>query len=118
MTTTRTRCVLVLLFLSAIGFGPVSLTALIGMAIVVGRPAWFLRVVLDVYRGSCQLPPITSRQHPKPALGARVRTFMTLAALMILDIAPFPVVGSFGLGIATFRPAWFLRLVAKIYGVG
>jgi hypothetical protein len=105
--------------LSAIGFGPVSFTAIIGIVVVLKRPDWFLRAVLDIYRGSHQALPVTRTDLPQsaPRWGIRIRTVITLAGLMILDVAPVPVVGAIGLWIVTFRPTWFLHLVARIYGV-
>lgn len=117
--TTRTRFFLVLLVLSVLGFGPVSLTALIGVVVVLKRPDWFLRAVFDIYRDSHQTLPVNTTDRPQSAArwGIRIRTVITLAGLMILDIAPVPIVGAIGLWIVTFRPAWFLLLVARIYGV-
>jgi hypothetical protein len=102
-----------------LGFGPVSLTALIGVVVVLKRPDWFLRAVLDIYRDSHQTFPVNTTDLPQsaPRWGIRIRTVITLAGLMILDIAPVPVVGAIGLWIVTFRPAWFLLLVSRIYGV-
>lgn len=113
----RARCWLALLLLSAIGFGPISITALIGITVVLKRPAWFLRLVLDVYAEKPGALATTEKSLLPPSRGTRLRVLAALAALLILDIAPFPVVGSIGLWIVSTRPLGFLLLVKRIYGI-
>lgn len=117
VASARVRCLLALLLLSAIGFGPVSITALIGMTVVLKRPAWFLRLALDVYGDRPSHLGTIPTMRPRAAWGTRLSALAVLTVLMILDIAPFPVVGSIGLWIVGFRPAGFLRLVNRIYGI-
>lgn len=119
MNSIRVKCFLVLLMLSAIGFGPLSLTALIGMYVVWRRPHWFEHVVQGVYRNR----PVVSAENPTlvapidgSALGTRIRCFLALAILLALDIAPIPVVGAIGMYVLIRRPIWFLDLVSRIYG--
>jgi hypothetical protein len=47
---------------------------------------------------------------------ARIKTFLSLLVLLVLDIAPIPVAGSIGLYVVVARPCWFKTLVEKIYG--
>ena len=46
---TRIKCLLVLLLLTLMGLGPMPITSVLGMYIVIFRPAWFKRVVDRVY---------------------------------------------------------------------
>lgn len=120
----RAKCFVVLLTLSVIGFGPLSLTALIGLYVVWRRPEWFEQVVRGVYRNR-QIVSVNDRsaekQVPavaKSAIGTRIRCALALTTLLVLDIAPFPVVGAIGMYIIIRRPHWFLELVSRIYGHG
>jgi len=115
----RVKCFLVLLMLSVIGFGPLSLTALIGMYVVLRRPEWFDGVVREVYRGRTFVPAeddTLDTTLSTSAISARIRCFLALVLLLVLDIAPFPVVGSIGIYVILVRPRWFLDLVSRIYG--
>lgn len=47
---TRVKCLAVLIFLTILGLGPVPLTSVIGIYIVLRRPAWFKNLVLKLYR--------------------------------------------------------------------
>jgi len=105
--------------LAIIGFGPLSLTCLIGMYVVVARPSWFYTVVVDLYRDANPIPMpgmVATRKHHSSALGVRLEVFMSLFVLLVLDIAPVPVTGSIGLCIVILRPLWFRTLVEKMYG--
>ena len=113
MNGTQVKSFLVLAVLAIIGFGPLSLTCLIGMSIVVGRPEWFYRVVGDLYRGA-DCPP-HHQSGGSNATMARIKCFLCLAVLLALDIAPIPVAGSIGLYVVLARPCWFKTLVEKIY---
>lgn len=114
----RVRCFLVLLLLSIIGFGPVSTTALIGMYVVITRPPWFLQMVRDIYRNTnaARNAKTAETTAAVASAGTRIRCMLALAVLMIIDIAPIPVVGGIGLWIVGYRPQWFLRLTNRIYG--
>ncbi len=120
MNSIRLQCFVVFLLLCLIGFGPLSITALLGMYVVWRRPHWFLRVVDGLYRGAHRNPAEIDRSG-KRNLGAsttatRVRCFLALMFLLVLDIAPVPVVGGIGLYVIIRRPRWFVDLVDRIYG--
>lgn len=111
MNAARIKSFFTLLVLALIGFGPISLTALIGLYVVGRRPAWFIELVEAVYRGK------RIRPSPMPCAAAypRTRCAAGLVGLLILDIVPIPVVGSIGLYVVLARPAWFLRLARNLY---
>jgi len=111
MNATQIKSFLALTVLAIIGFGPLSLTCLIGMFIVVRRPKWFYQVVDDLYRGIACGPADCSSE----TTTVRVKCFLCLAILLVLDIAPVPVTGSIGLYVVATRPCWFKTLVEKIY---
>lgn len=122
MNYTRIKSFLVFLVFSIIGFGPVSLTCLIGMYIVIRRPPWFHEVVRNLYHDNStgpELYPPRQRQIDLAPSAIRVKCFLSLVFLLVLDIAPVPVAGSIGLYIVIMRPHWFKALVENIYdGVG
>jgi hypothetical protein len=115
MLTTQIQCLLVMSLLALIGFGPLSLTCLIGFYIVAVRPPWFPGVIRSLYGRAV-------RTHPEPGFGTRpsvvprLKTAAVLLVLLILDIAPVPVTGSIGLYVILARPAWFERVAYAIYG--
>ena len=45
----------------------------------------------------------------------RIKCFIVLLLLMILDTAPVPVVGSIVMYILLARPLWFKSLIDKLY---
>ena len=114
--TTRIKCLLIMLLFSLIGFGPLSLTCLIGIYVVLVRPAWFIRVARDLY-----LRPNDSVMNEKMLPGPsgnfviRGKAFISLIMLLILDIAPLPITGIIGLIVVLSRPVWFIELVQQIY---
>jgi hypothetical protein len=116
MNRTQIKCLLVMILLALIGFGPLSLTCLIGMAVVIFRPRWFFELVQHLYcnpgeRGIPFTPPV----HCASANAARIKTFFCLLGLLVLDIAPVPVAGSIGLYVVLARPKWFKDLVETMY---
>jgi hypothetical protein len=118
MNEAQVKCLLVLSVLAIIGFGPLSLTCLIGMYIVIGRPRWFYRLTRDLYLNASPKSEerVAVRSRPGSlALGVRLRTFMSLLILLILDIAPVPVTGAIAIYVVLTRPEWFRRLVLNIY---
>lgn len=116
MNTNRINCLMVMLVLTIIGFGPVSLTCLIGFYVIAARPGWFLHTMRGLYRDKVSRsegtvgPLITSSSG-----AARVKSALVLLLLLMLDIAPIPVAGIVGLYIVLARPMWFMELVRKIY---
>ncbi|WP_036268258.1 hypothetical protein [Methylocaldum szegediense] len=119
MNVTQVKSFLILTVLAIIGFGPLSLTCLIGLYIVLRRPDWFYRVVKNLYRGTAcgsEHCPEQDEKRRSATRMARIKTFLSLLVLLVLDIAPIPVAGSIGLYVVVARPCWFRRLVEKIYG--
>lgn len=116
MNTTRINCLIVMLVLAIIGFGPVSLTCLIGFYVIAARPRWFLDTTRGLYRDKISRSEGAVRPLITPSSGAaRVKTALALLLLLMLDIAPIPVTGMVGLYIVLARPMWFMDLVRKIY---
>jgi hypothetical protein len=118
MNPTRLKCFLVMTVLALIGFGPLSLTCLLGMIIVITRPRWFYSVVENLYRGADPGTIAgTATQSAKTlrTSGVRLRCFLALLVLLVLDIAPVPVTGSIGLYVIWQRPSWFKSLVENVY---
>jgi hypothetical protein len=117
MNATRIRCLLVLLAPAIVGFGPISMTGLIGMYVVVRRPAWFGKVVDELYAGSTAGTFGSSPGAPaRRGFGCSADPLLiALMLLMMLDIAPVPVIGAIGLYVVIARPGRFRRLVGDIY---
>ncbi len=111
--STRLKCLAIMLVLSLIGFGPLSLTCLIGLYVVVARPEWFLLTTRCLY-GHPSTKPITS-DASNANFETRLKVFLSLMLLLIIDIAPVPVTGSIGLYVVLARPVWFLSLVERVY---
>ncbi|MGX2040343.1 hypothetical protein ACWJKU_09455 [Methylocaldum sp. MU1018] len=109
---------MVLAAFAIIGFGPLSLTCLTGMFIVIARPRWFYEVVENLYRDLLRAPmdcPAQRQGYRPGSMAVRVKCFLSLIVLLVLDIAPIPVAGSIGLYVVIRRPRWFKTLVEKIY---
>lgn len=118
MNPTRLKCIFVLLILAVIGFGPFSVTGLIGLYVVLRRPGWFKNIVETVYRD--RRPEATlSRGDGRPGavspMAMRIRCLLYLILLMVLDVAPIPVVSSIGLYVVLRRPDWFKHVVDTLY---
>ncbi|MGZ8227527.1 MAG: hypothetical protein ACXWT3_12960 [Methylococcaceae bacterium] len=93
-----------------IGFGPISITCLIGLYVVLMRPQWFWDLVCDVY---AKVPLTQAVKQIIPH--ARIKCFLSLMGLFIIDIAPVPITSVIGMAIVLDRPIWFYRLAASIY---
>lgn len=115
MNATQLKCFLVMAVLAMIGFGPISLTCLIGFYVVFARPRWFLEVVRNLYRGTPSNAGVGSGR-VKNAAATRFKCFLGLLTLFILDIAPVPVAGAIGLYVVLARPPWFHALTERLYG--
>ncbi len=113
---TQIKCLMVMILLSFIGLGPISLTCLIGLYVVIARPAWLLRVTRNLYQRS-NSPGLESADGSASSnsLYPRIKAFISLVTLLILDIAPVPVTGFIGLSVVISRPPWFKNLVEGIY---
>ncbi len=112
---TQIKCLMVMILLSLIGFGPISLTCLIGLYVVIARPAWFLRVARNLYLRSDSPAKSANATDYSNSVYPRIKAFLSLIALLILDIAPVPVTGFIGLIVVISRPPWFKNLVEGIY---
>lgn len=116
MNRTQVNCLLAMTVLALIGFGPLSLTCLIGMAVVIARPHWFFELVQHLYRNvGDEALPFAPPANCAAANTARIKAFLCLFALLVLDIAPVPVTGTIGIYVIIARPKWFRQLVEKIY---
>lgn len=106
------KCLSVFAIFGIIGFGPVSPGCLIGMYLIVRRPEWFLKLVGRVYEHPRYDVFVTAQQ----TRNARIRSFLSLLTLFIIDIAPVPVTPVIAFAIILMRPQWFYRVVRRIYG--
>ncbi len=82
------------------------------MYVIVVRPEWFLLLIENMYNHRKTLPFITAKQ----TKATRIKSFLSLLALFILDIAPLPVTPVVAFVIILSRPQWFYRVVRTIYG--
>lgn len=48
-TRARIACVLVLIAFSVLGLGPIPITSMIGLFVVIFLPAWFKKLVDNIY---------------------------------------------------------------------
>lgn len=116
MNPAQIKCLLVFSVFAIIGFGPISPGCLIGMYVVVKRPRWFLSLARDLYS---DVAPERFRD-TEGALGknpsvTRVKCFLCLLGLFVLDIAPYPVTPAVAFVILLARPVWFHEMVETIY---
>ncbi len=113
MNKTQIKCLAVFAGFALIGFGPISPGCLIGMYVVAFRPRWFWSVLVNLYANKAIATPtgiaeIQSQQ-------TRRKSFLSLLALFIIDIAPVPVTPVIAFAIILTRPPWFYRLGTTIY---
>jgi hypothetical protein len=117
MNDTQIKCLLVMIVLALIGFGPLSLTCLIGLFVVITRPRWFYLGVQNLYRDlngqACR--PLDVPANCATSNLARINALVWLLILLLLDVAPVPVTGTIGLYVVIARPKWFKAWVEKIY---
>jgi len=107
------KCLAVFAVFTLIGFGPVSPTCLIGLYVVLMRPRWFWQLTYAVYGE----PPMPRAPNPgRTGIIARIKCFLGLLALFVVDIAPVPVTSVIAILIVLTRPQWFYRLTANVYG--
>lgn len=116
MNLAQFKCFLILSVFAMIGFGPVSLTCLIGMYIVLARPQWFLDLVGDLYGHKPRFYERLEADYEKQTTPARIKCFLCLLGLFIIDIAPIPTTAIFAFFIIFSRPLWFIQTVADVYG--
>ena len=112
MNKAQIQCLCVFSVFAVIGFGPISPGCLIGMYVVAMRPAWFQRLLGDLYAGKPVPPcPVSAETNRL----SRKRCFLGLLGLFIIDIAPVPVTPTIAFFIIFSRPVWFYRLWAAVY---
>ena len=111
MNKTQLKCLCVFAIFAIIGFGPVSPGCLVGMYIVIMRPSWFLKVVDDLYNNPVVLDFIVVND----SKNTRIRSFLCLLLLFIIDIAPVPVTPVIAFVIILSRPQWFFRVIRGVY---
>ena len=51
------------------------------------------------------------------SLLARIKAFVILLGLLIIDIGPVPVTALLAMYVVLFRPNWFKTLIWRIYAV-
>ncbi|MGR9036948.1 MAG: hypothetical protein ACU83O_10230 [Gammaproteobacteria bacterium] len=107
---------MVLAIFAIAGFGPISLTCLVGFYIVAMRPLWFFDLVGDMYDNPAPFRTKRSATAEKQAFSVRIKCFLTLLALFLLDIAPIPITSPIAILIVLIRPTWFQRVVLGVYG--
>ena len=112
MNVAQLKCLSVFAIFAIVGFGPISPGCLIGLYIVWMRPEWFLRLVNRIYTHPHTHHFITSKQTTM----ARIKSFLSLLILLIIDILPVPVTPMIAFVIIFTRPQWFYRVVTTIYG--
>lgn len=115
MNPTQLKCLVVFAVFAIIGFGPLSPTCLMGMYIVIARPGWFFNLVGNLYE---RQPPLQNRVSPdseKQTRRTRIKCFLSLLGLFIVDIAPIPVTALIAFPVILNRPLWFVRTVASLY---
>ncbi|MGJ0486122.1 MAG: hypothetical protein ACR65R_16545 [Methylomicrobium sp.] len=113
MNAAQIKCLLVFSLFALIGFGPVSPGCLIGMYIVMARPPWFFNLASDLYNN---LPQFQEGLGEKPTRQARLKCFLSLLGLFMIDIAPIPTTPIIAVLIILSRPLWFIRTIANVYG--
>ena len=108
MNNTQIKCLAVFAIFAIIGFGPVSPGCLIGMYVVIMRPRWFLQVADKLYSNRSVTNLIESNN-------MRIKAFIGLLILFIIDIAPVPVTPVIAFIIILSRPQWFHRVIIGVY---
>lgn len=112
MNPTQLKCLAAMFVLALIGFGPVSLTCLAGLYVVAFRPMGFLALTRKMYQNGKNSHRVNITEGARVA---RLKAFLILLVLFLLDVAPVPITGSIGLFVILTRPLWFLSLIEAIY---
>lgn len=116
MNQAQVKCLIVFSIFAIIGFGPVSPGCLIGMYIVLARPQWFLNLVDDLYGNNPHFQEKLDAGSEEQIRQARIKSFLSLLGLFIVDIAPIPTTPTIAVFIILYRPIWFIRIVGDVYG--
>lgn len=115
MNKAQLKCLAVFSLFALIGFGPISPGCLIGMAVVILRPNWFRQLLLDMYASKPGLANLEPSLSPEQVSKTRIKAFLSLLTLFIIDILPVPVTPAVAFVIILARPIWFYHLGAAIY---
>jgi hypothetical protein len=113
INVTQIKCLSVFAVFAIIGFGPISPGCLIGMYIVLFRPAWFWTVAVNLYTDKSLSHTTVETEQTQQT---RKKCFLSLLGLFIIDIAPVPVTPVVAFVIILSRPQWFYQVVARVYG--
>lgn len=115
MNPAQIKSLAVFAVFAVIGFGPVSPGCLIGMYVVAMRPRWFVRLITDMYADLPEPLPDGLAKTAEQIKQARIKCFLCLLGLFIIDIAPVPVTPVIAFGVILLRPRQFYRVVSDIY---
>lgn len=115
MNSAQKKCLGVFAIFAIIGFGPISPGCLIGMFVILRQPDWFLAFIESMYKDNRSNQHLVSLNQTVQISYARLKAFMVLLLLFILDIAPVPVTPVFAFAIILTRPVWFYQLVRNVY---
>lgn len=99
-----------------IGFGPVSPGCLIGLYIVAKRPLWFMALIDQMYADAPLNQTERRADTAEQTQKMRIKCFLGLLGLFIVDIAPVPVTPTIAFYIILTRPERFYRMVLSVYG--
>jgi hypothetical protein len=116
MNLSQIKCLSVFAVFAVIGFGPISPGCLIVMYIVVKRPDWFAHLITNMYANLANPIPYALSQTDGKSKAVRIKSFLSLVTLFIIDILPVPVTPVIAFGIILLRPMAFYRLVSRVYG--
>jgi len=116
MNAAQFKCLLVFSIFAIIGFGPVSPGCLIGMYIVIARPQWFISLSSDLYDNKPHFLARLGADSEKQTRQARIKCFLCLLGLFIIDITPIPTTPIIAVFIIFSRPVWFIRAIGGVYG--
>jgi hypothetical protein len=115
MNLAQIKCLSVFAIFAVIGFGPISPGCLIGMFVVLIRPKWFLALILAMYQTKPRLKYKDALNTITYVENARIKAFLSLLTLFLIDIAPVPVTPIIAYGIILVRPLWFYYWVVSVY---
>lgn len=118
MNSAQLKSLAVFSLFAIIGFGPISPGCLIGMYIVTMRPDWFLALTETMYREKSSPQRLEALNAITYIKNPRIKTFLSLFSLFLIDIAPVPVTPVIAFGIILIRPLWFYRMVVSVYSSG
>jgi hypothetical protein len=110
MNKAQLKCLGVFSVFAIIGFGPISLGCLIGMYVTVKRPQWFIELMDEMYQYR-----VMDNSKLKDLTSYRLKVFLSILTLFIIDIAPVPVTPVIAFIIILSRPDWFYRVVKNVY---